>query len=129
MAIRPSLFLWTLPVLWMPGALASGSYPPNPPRLGGAALAKIDAPVYNLGKTIFTDRMALPADAPPGNDPAANLARLTAVQAQLPERVRTEVDLPALSTRLDTAQVDALLYYLQIRFRIAAPAAPAATAP
>ncbi|MBC8011536.1 MAG: hypothetical protein H7067_15735 [Burkholderiales bacterium] len=104
-------------------ANASGSYPPNPPRLGVAALAKIDAEAYNLGKTLFIDRLALPDTAPPGADPADNLARLEAVQGLLPERVRSEVDLPALAPRLDSAQVDALLYYVGLRFRIQPPAA------
>lgn len=111
----------------IPTASASGSYPPNPPRLGVAALAKIDAQAYNLGKTLFIDRLALPDATPPGADPAANRARLEAVQAKLPERVRTEVDLPALAARLDSAQVDALLYYVGIRFRI--ETAPASASP
>jgi hypothetical protein len=99
--------------------LASGSYPPNPPRLGGTALAKIDARTYNLGKTLFTDRLTLPETPPPGANPAANLARLADVQGRLPGRVRAEVDLTALATRLDSAQVDAVLYYVGIRFRVA----------
>lgn len=111
----------------LPLANASGSYPPNPPRLGVAALAKIDAQAYNLGKNLFIDRLALPDTAPAGADPAANRARLEAVQAKLPDRVRTEVDLPGLAARLDSAQVDALLYYVGIRFRI--DTAPAAASP
>ncbi len=98
--------------------LASGSYPPNPPRLGGTALAQIDARAYNLGKTLFTDRLTLPDTPPAGANPAANLARLTDVQARLPERVRSEVDLPALASRLDGEQVNAIIYYIGIRFRV-----------
>ena len=109
-------------------ARASGSYPPNPPRLGGAALSKIDARAYNLGKALFTERLALPDTPPTGCDPAANRARLDSVQSLLPERVRGELDLPALSSRLDAAQVDALLYYVSIRFRIETPGAPAPSA-
>jgi hypothetical protein len=108
-------------------ALASGSYPPNPPRLGGSALSKIDARTYNLGKTLFTDRLALPDESPADCDPAANLARLSAVQARLPERVRAEVDLATLAPRLNTAQVDALLYYVGIRFRLETPPASLAS--
>jgi hypothetical protein len=104
---------------------ASGSYPPNPPRLGVAALAKIDAQAYNLGKALFIDRLALPETPPAGADPAANRARLASVQGKLPQRVRTEVDLPALAARLDSSQVDALLYYVGIRFRIETSPAPA----
>jgi hypothetical protein len=103
-------------------ALASGSYPPNPPRLGGAALAQIDARAYNLGKSLFIARIQLPESTPAGADPVANRERLTAAQALLPERVRAEVDLPAMAGRLESAQVDALLYYIGIRFRVTPPA-------
>lgn len=104
-----------------PGLLASGSYPPNPPRLGGVALAQIDASAYNLGKSLFIARIELPDSPPPGADPVANRARLSAAQSVLPERVRGEVDLPGLAERLDAAQVDALLYYVGIRFRVTIP--------
>ncbi|MCU0794213.1 MAG: hypothetical protein MUE42_15495 [Opitutaceae bacterium] len=102
-------------------AVASGSYPPNPPRLGGAALAQIDARAYNLGKSIFTSRLTLPATTV-AVDSAANRTRLAAAQSVLPDRVRSEIDLPALAERLDAAQVDALLYYIGIRFRVTVPA-------
>lgn len=124
MTPRPSrsaligLLLAALPA----SAFASGSYPPNPPRLGGAALAQIDAQAYNLGKSLFTSRINLPAATPDGADPAANRDRLAAVQALLPDRVRAEIDLPALADRLSAAQVDALLYYVGIRFRVTLPA-------
>jgi hypothetical protein len=104
---------------------ASGSYPPNPPRLGGVALAQIDASAYNLGKSLFLGRLSLPAASSAAGDPSASRERLTAAQSRLPERVRAEVDLPALAGRLDAAQVDALLYYVGIRFRIEIPAASA----
>jgi hypothetical protein len=107
----------------MPLAQASGSYPPNPPRLGGAALSRIDAVAYNLGKNIFLDRLALPDATPADADPVANLARLDATQALLPPRVRAQIDLPAFAERLNTEQVDALLYYIGIRFRIDIPSA------
>ncbi len=118
MRLRSVLVLSTLLIAPSAALLASGSYPPNPPRLGGSALSKIDARAYNLGKTLFTDRLTLPESSPAGADPAANLAKLNAVQQRLPERVRAEVDLPALASRLDANQVDAVLYYVGIRFRI-----------
>ncbi len=120
MALRPYLLLALLSLLvpTIP-AQASGSYPPNPPRLGGAALAKLDARAYTLGKALFTDRLTLPSEPPPGCDPAANLEILRVIQARLPERVAAEVDLPALAARLDSEQVHALVYYVGIRFRIA----------
>lgn len=118
MCLRSVLVFSTLLIVSSASSLASGSYPPNPPRLGGPALSKIDARAYNLGKTLFTDRLTLPESSPAGANPAANLAKLNAVQQRLPERVRTEVDLPALASRLDASQVDALLYYVGIRFRI-----------
>lgn len=109
-------------------AMASGSYPPNPPRLGGAALARIDANRYNLGKTLFLERLNLPSSAPAETNPDANRARLAATQNLLPERVSAQIDLPALAGRLSAEQVDALLYYIGIRFRIEVPAgAPSAS--
>ena len=104
-------------------ARASGSYPPNPPRLGGLALAQIDARTYNLGKTVFLDRLSVPSSERPSAEAEANRVRLASVQALLPERVRAEVDLPALANRLDRDQLDALLYYVGIRFRVTIPAA------
>lgn len=100
---------------------ASGSYPPNPPRLGGDALAKIDSVAYNLGKLVFTNRLELPGTPPPNVDPAANRARLSTIQTALPERVGQQVDLPALAERLNAEQIEALVYYLSIRFRIKLP--------
>jgi hypothetical protein len=106
-------------------AFASGSYPPNPPRLGGAALARIDATAYNLGKTLFLDRLDLPSAPPAGANPEANRARLAAAQGLLPARVAAQVDLTALAERLTAEQVDALLYYIGIRFRVEVPAGSA----
>lgn len=115
---RPALAFLTLLFSSSVSLPASGSYPPNPPRLGVSALSKIDARAYNLGKTLFTDRLTLPEAAIPGANPADNLAKLNSVQERLPERLRGEIDLPALAHRLDSSQVDALLYYVGIRFRI-----------
>jgi hypothetical protein len=120
---RAALALALGAVSAMPLARASGSYPPNPPRLGGAALSRIDAVAYNLGKNIFLGRISLSASAPVGADPVANRARLDATQALLPERVRSQIDRPAFAERLRTEQVDALLYYVGIRFRIDIPSA------
>ena len=120
MRLRPALVTSSVFIAFSTALLASGSYPPNPPRLGGTALAKIDARAYNLGKTLFTDRLTLPDTPPAGANPAANLARLADVQSRLPDRVRSEVDLPALADRLDTEQVSAVLYYVSIRFRVSA---------
>ncbi len=124
MAARTPLLALARRVASTAPAHASGSYPPNPPRLGGAALAKIDARAYTLGKTLFTDRLTLPAESPPGCDPAANLEILRVIQDRLPERVASEIDLPSLAPRLDTEQVNALIYYVGIRFRIAPDSVP-----
>jgi hypothetical protein len=86
-------------------------------------LAQIDARTYNLGKTVFLDRLSVPSSERPSAEAEANRVRLASVQALLPERVRAEVDLPALANRLDRDQLDALLYYVGIRFRVTIPAA------
>lgn len=119
MAARPLFFALALLLAPSVTARASGSYPPNPPRLGGAALARLDAKAYSLGKALFTDRLTLPAETPPGCDPVANLEILRVIQARLPARVASEVDLTALASRLDGDQVNALIYYVGIRFHIA----------
>lgn len=132
MPLRPAFVL--LPAALIGGlahvtpARASGSYPPNPPRLGGAALSKIDASAYNLGKSLFTGRLSLPDTPPVDGDPATNRSRLAEAQSRLPERVRGEVDLPGLADRLEAGQVDALLYYVSIRFRIDLPGLPVPSA-
>lgn len=100
-------------------ALASGTYPPAPPRLGTEVVRNIDPEAYNLGKSIFTGRANLAALPPADSDhAAANAARLNAVVERIPARARTQLDVAALSRHLDSAGLEALLYYLELRFRL-----------
>jgi hypothetical protein len=99
---------------------ASGTYPPAPPRLNPALLKQIDPETYNLGKALFTGRATLPEQtALTPEDRTANERTLAALNLQLPDRVRTEANLPALAAKLTPAELAALRYYLGLRFRLA----------
>ena len=99
--------------------MASGTYPPAPPRLQSEVVRSIDPEAYNLGKSIYNGRANL-TTAGSANQPGATAAeqRLAKVVAQIPERARAKLDVPQLARSLDAASVDALLYYLALRFRL-----------
>lgn len=99
--------------------LASGTYPPAPPRLASDVANNVDPVVYNLGKSIFTGRASLSAQASLSAADTARLrTRLADLQLRLPERARDKVDLPALAGQLTSADADALRYYVELRFRL-----------
>lgn len=94
-------------------ALASGTYPGTGvrPPLGGPVVA----PLYNLGKAIFLGTAPLtPPPAPPPDAPA----RLAKLQAALPASVARTTQLPPLAGRLNAEQLDALAYYIAVRFNV-----------
>lgn len=90
---------------------ASGSYTAKPPRLG-----QLDHARYHLGKQIFTGKLDLPQPSAAGA--ASQQGVLQELQAQLPEKVREKAQLTALAGRLSREQLDALEYYLTVRFRL-----------
>lgn len=99
------LFLMLPMVSW-----ASGSYAPpaRPP------IATIDVDKYHLGKQIFT------GSPPPatGSADGASSERLSALQAKLPPQAKRSANLESLAGKLDNDQLEALEYYLAVRYKI-----------
>ncbi|WP_221030769.1 hypothetical protein [Actomonas aquatica] len=98
---------------------ASGTYPPAPPRLRADVVRNIDPEAYNLGKSIYSGR----ANFSSGTRADASLvennaARLTTVVDRIPSRASAKLDVPRLAQQLDAASLDALIYYLELRFRL-----------
>ena len=92
--------------------LASGSYPGRPPQ----PPTTIDTAKYHVGKQIFTGK------ARPDQDLSAAVtsqqARLQELQAALPNKAQQAVDLPALAGKLSADGLEALEYYLAIRYKV-----------
>ena len=93
-------------------AYGSGSYkgkgrrPPN----------GLEATQYNLGKKVFTHKADLP-------EPTAELAteqseELQALAAALPVKAQRRSNLVALAGRLSAEELDALTYYVSIRYKV-----------
>ena len=92
--------------------LASGSYPGRPPVPSMA----VDAAKYHLGKHIFTGKARLANGVPAAA--AQQEARLQELQAALPPKAQRSVNLPALAGRLSADRLEALEYYLAMRYKI-----------
>jgi hypothetical protein len=71
---------------------------------------------YHRGKQIFTGGMTL-SDVP-SVSVLDQAARLTALQGKLPQQVQQTVALPALAGKLRPENLQALEYYLAIRYKI-----------
>jgi hypothetical protein len=100
-------------MLMLPGStMGSGSYPGRPPQPPTA----VDTAKYHLGKQIFTGAARLG-----DNGPAAvsqQEARLKALQTALPRAAQASANLPALAGKLSADRLEALEYYLAIRYKI-----------
>ncbi len=96
-------------MLAAPPASASGSYRGQPPN--GPA---IDEGKYLLGKQVFTGRARLPEAAPDAVGEQA--AALKKIADGLPPDAKPSADLPSLAGKLTGAQLEALRYYVKIRY-------------
>lgn len=96
-------------------ARASGTYRPKtaPPARGS-----VDAQRYLSGKEIFTGKQVLPTPSP-STEPDQR-GRLQALAQRLPKQAKPEPPLESLAGRLTEEQLDALQYYLAIRFKLKA---------
>ena len=92
-------------------ALASGTYSSRPPQ-PRAEKKSMDRAKYSLGQRLFDGKVKPEAQA----DADAQRARLTTLQARLPERVGKKKELPTLAGKLTAEQLDALEYYVQERY-------------
>jgi hypothetical protein len=93
-------------------AFGSGSYRgkgPTPPN-------RIEAAEYNLGKKIFNRKAELPEASPELVKVQAE--KLGLLEAALPEKDREQADLSALAGRLSEEQLEALHYYVSIRYKV-----------
>jgi hypothetical protein len=95
------------------GLDASGTYRTRsrPPAIGS-----VDSERYLLGKEIFSGKRE-----PSAADPSAQEAqqrRLAALAGQLPAKAGSNVALTALAGRLTARELDALEYYLAVRFKV-----------
>jgi hypothetical protein len=99
---------------------ASGSYVPRPPRKlvkAERSTAEIDPERYGLGRALVlrTGEVRIP------NDVNSSLrvgqeARLRTVEAGLSAEVRQKAQLTSLAGRLTPPQLEAVIYYLGVRF-------------
>lgn len=96
-----------------PPASASGTYRPTLIRSGSKG--KIDTTKYITGKKIFTG--ATPLEAHPQTT-QITAPKLKALQAALPQAVTRAINLNDMAGKLTTIQMEALEYYIAIRFRI-----------
>lgn len=90
--------------------LASGSYTGKPPRPGN-----IDHPSYHLGKQIFSGKLKLSDSV--SADQTAQQAFLERLEQRLPEKERTKAQLRRFAGKLNDEQLQALEYYLSVRYR------------
>lgn len=97
---------------------ASGTYPPAPPRLRADITQQVDPELYNLGKLIFAGRAKLEGEQLPPQKVTENRTVFAAVISQLPERAQARLPVAELAAQLNDYEARALLYYLQLRFRL-----------
>jgi len=82
---------------------------PKPPT----GKVRVDRDLYDRGQKIFNGKTTLVA---PAAKPEEETARLTRLQSMLPKRTAKKTDLPSLAGRLSSEQIEALEYYVQVRF-------------
>lgn len=111
---RPRLLLLAASTLLLPAARASGTYPGRPPQPPANIVET--AQQYELGKAVFGGKAALTNQA--ASEKSTQLARLTALQNKLPAAAKKTVSLPDLAGKLSKAQMNALEYFLSVRYKI-----------
>lgn len=99
-------------LVWPFAALGSGSYSHKLSRASSA----IDTAKYHRGKQIFMGQVR-PDNGEPTAAPQQG-ERLAALQALLPQQVQGTVNLPQLAGKLGADHLEALEYYLSVRYRI-----------
>lgn len=92
-------------------ALASGSYCTCLPKPPQGKAAKVDRDKFDLGQKVFNGKTT-----PATGDASAQRTRLTALQAQLPEKLAKKKDLTTLAGKLTGEQLDALEVFVKERY-------------
>ncbi len=98
--------------------MASGTYPPAPPRLDASITREVDSEAYNLGKLIFVGRAKLSGSPQNAALIEQNRSNLTALVSKIPARAQRRISVESLANELKAEETDALLYYLKLRFRL-----------
>ena len=93
-------------------AQASGSFVPSSER----ARPAIDRELYELGKAICRGEAALAEVNPALAD--APREDLQALHGRLPAAIRARLDLESKAGRLSDHQMEALLHFIRVRFRV-----------
>lgn len=93
-------------------AMASGSYSGRPPF----RITAVDTSKYHLGKKIFTGKVSLrgASDAVLSEQ----RQRLQEIQDKLPANVQKAVNVLLLAGRLTAEQMQALVYYISVRYKV-----------
>ena len=99
--------------------LASGTYPPAPPRLRADITREVDPALYNLGKLIYAGRAKLSGQPVPTDKAEENLSVFQNAVSRIPERAQAKLEVTTLAGQLSDDEARALLYYLRLRFRLA----------
>jgi hypothetical protein len=102
----------SLALLHASAASASGSYV----RPASHRVGLDDYPKYELGRSVSQGRIALPAPEREFMEPQALV--LESLASQLPRSARARIDLESLAGRLTSQQLDAVRYYLKVRYRV-----------
>lgn len=91
--------------------LASGSYP-GP---GIRPAVRLNTQKYELGKAVFNGKATM---TPGAGNAEVQVEKLKTWQAALPVAAAKTVDLPALAGKLTAEQMDALQYFLEVRYNL-----------
>ena len=76
-----------------------------------------DMDIYKLGEKIYYNKVKLPADPISEDKTKVQSIYLRAMTKGVPESVKKRVDKAKLAGRLNDEQLNALKYYLRIRFK------------
>lgn len=88
---------------------ASDSYP-------SSATKAMDSTKYTLGQKLYTGQVKL--GATDAKLTAKQSIRLKELQNQLPKAVQKTAKLPEMAGKLNASQLNALEYYLQMRYQV-----------
>jgi len=98
--------------------VASGTYPPAPPRLDASITREVDPEAYNLGKLIFIGKAQLTGSPQAPALIEQNRTSLAALVSRIPARAQQQLSVESLAKELKAEETNALLYYLKLRFRL-----------
>lgn len=99
-------------LLYATAAGASGSYV----RAASHRAGLDDYPKYELGRSVSQGRIPLPEPQAEVREQQAQV--LAELADQLPRSARARLDLAGMAGRLSFEQLDAVRYYLKIRYRV-----------